>query len=339
MKKSIKRSDFFRFYAYLCHVIEDLARLNMDIIDVTIRESVYMKHRMTEAKALVYLREYVNLMPFKNVRDVEICFLDNHKQDTLLYNEAYIKGCYEIVKGKFGLIAVLHPDLVDLSKWNPDVIKLFHTVRFMINKPVDAHTEDIIDYLHALGVEVAINVIYISRKEEQFVLDCLAVAEKHKAEHFCLADSCGGCTPSIVRRWVDFLRERNKKLSLNFHFHDHMRLALANATVCFDDVDNIDASVYGLGKGGGNLNLEAIIFAERKTKAIDVTQEEVMNYAKLLKFLMKDILEEDWEAALENYKNMLIGVYDCNLKEIAALEEKSAGDVMRFFELISAKES
>jgi len=311
----------------------------MDIIDVTIRESVYMKRGMTEEKALVYLREYVKLMPFKEVRDVEICFLDNHKQGTLLYNEEYIKGCYEIVKGKFGLIAVLHPDLVDLSRWNPDVIKLFRTVRFMINKPVDAHTEEIIDYLHALGVEVSLNVIYISRKEEKFVLDYLDVAKKHNAERFCFADSCGGCTPTIVRKWVDFLRERNKTIALNFHFHDHMRLALANATVCFDDVDIIDASVYGLGKGGGNLNLEAVVYAERKTKAIDVTQEEVVNYAKLLKFLMKDILEEEWETVLEDYKNMLIGLYDCNLKEIAAMEEKSAGDVMKFFELISERES
>ena len=118
-----------------------------------------------------------------------------------------------------------------------------------------------------------------------------------------------------------------------------MRLALANATVCFDDVDIIDASVYGLGKGGGNLNLEAVVFAERKTKNIGITQREVVNYAKLLDFLMKDILEEDWETALESYKNMLIGVYDCNLKEIASMEEKSADDVMKFFELISAKES
>ena len=311
----------------------------MDIIDVTIRESVYMRSGMTEEKALVYLREYVQLMPFKEVRDVEICFLDNRKQGTLLYNEEYIKGCHEIVKGKFGLIAVLHPDLVDLNKWNPNVIKLFRTVRFMINKPVDDHTEEIIDYLHALGVEVSLNVIYISRKEDQFILDYLDVAEKHKAERFCFADSCGGCTPAIVRKWVDLLREHNKSIALNFHFHDHMRLALANATVCFNDVDIIDASVCGLGKGGGNLNLEAVVFAERKTKALDVTQREVVNYARLLKFLIKDILEDDWKMALENYKNMLIGLYDCNLKEIASMEEKSSGDVMRFFELISAMKS
>jgi 4-hydroxy 2-oxovalerate aldolase len=311
----------------------------MNIIDVTIRESVYMKRGMNEEKALAYLREYVNLMPFKEVRDVEICFLDNHKQGIFLYNEDYIKECYNIVKGKFGLIAVLHPDLVDLDNWNPEIIKLFRTVRFMINKPVDAHTEEIIEYLHALGIEVSLNIIYITRKEETFVLDYLKIAEKHNAERFCFADSCGGCTPALVRKWVDFLRMHNKTIALNFHFHDHMRLALANATVCFDDVDIIDASVYGLGKGGGNLNLEAVVNAERKTKGKGVTTNEVVCYAKLLKFLMKDILEEDWNDALEDYKNMLIGIFDCNLKEIAAIEEQAGDDIIKQVELISTKKS
>lgn len=307
----------------------------MDIIDVTIRESVYMKRGMTEAKALKYLNEYVRKMPFDEVRDVEICFLDNHKEGTLLYNEDYIKGCYDIVKGHFGLIAVLHPDLVNLSKWNPEIIRLFRTVRFMINKPVDEHTEEIIDYLHNLGVEVSLNVIYITRKDEQFVQDCLAIAEKHKVERFCFADSCGGCTPTLVRKWVGYLKERNQQIALNFHFHDHLHLAMANATVCFDDVDIIDASVYGLGKGGGNLNLEAVVFAERKTKGRAVKQEEVVNYANLLKFLMNDILEEEWQKPLEDYKNLLIALYDCNLKEIAAIEEQSGDDYFKFYELIS----
>lgn len=310
----------------------------MDIIDVTIRESVYLRRGMTEEKAQVYLREYVNLMPFSEVRDVEICFLDNLKQGTLLYNEDYIRGCHKIVNGKFGLIAVLHPDLVDLKLWNPDVIKLFRTVRFMINKPIDEHTEEIIDYLHALGVEVSLNVIYITRKEEPFVQDCLRIAEAHKVERFCFADSCGGCTPTMVRKWVEYLRERNQSIALNFHFHDHLHLAMANATVCFDDVDIIDASVYGLGKGGGNLNLEAVVFAERKTKGKVVKQEEVVNYAKLLKFLMRDILEEDWQKSLEDFKNHLIALYDCNLKEIAAIEEVSGDDYFKFYELISQKQ-
>lgn len=307
----------------------------MEFIDVTIRESVYLKRGMTEEKAIIYLKKYCELMPFDEVRDVEICFLDNLKQGTLLYNEQYIRECAKVINGKFGLIAVIHPNLVDLSKWNPDVIKIFRTVRFMINGPIDSHTEDIIDYLHSLGVEVSLNVIYITRKTTNFVADCLSIAEKHNVERFCFADSCGGITPTSVMSWVKFLRERNKTIALNFHFHDHFNLALANAVTCFDDVNIIDASVYGLGKGGGNLNLEDTVYATRKTKGIAIKQEQVIKYAELLKYLMKEILEEDWERALEEYKNLLIAVYDCNLKEIAAIEDASDNDIMKFFSLIS----
>lgn len=307
----------------------------MDFIDVTIRESVYLKKGMNEEKAIVYLKKYCELMPFNEVRDVEICFLDNMKEGTLLYNENYIKACNSIVNGKFGLIAVIHPNLVDLNKWNPEVIKMFRTVRFMINGPIDKHAEEIIDYLHNLGVEVSINVIYITRKDEQFVAECLDIAEKHNVERFCFADSCGGITPSSVMQWVKFIRNRNKTIALNFHFHNHFNLALANAVACFDDVNIIDASVYGLGKGGGNLNLEDIVYATRKTKGIQITQNQVVKYAELLKFLMKEVLEENWEKSLQDYKNLLIAVYDCNLKEIEAMEQASDGDIMKFFELIS----
>lgn len=307
----------------------------MEFIDVTIRESVYLKRGMTEEKAIKYLLKYCELMPFSEVRDVEICFLDNLNQGTFLYNENYIRECHEIVNGKFGLVAVIHPNMVDLDKWNPEVIKLFRTVRLMINGPINAHTEDIIDYLHNFGVEVSINIIYITRKTEEFVAECLEISRKHNVERFCIADSCGGITPVGVMHWVNYVRSISKTIALNFHFHDHFNLAIANAVTCFDDVDIMDASVYGLGKGGGNLNLEDTIYAIRKTKGLAITQINVVKYAELLKYLMKEILEEDWEKALDDYKNLLIAVFDRNLKEIAIIEDEAGNDIMKFFSLIS----
>lgn len=308
----------------------------MKYIDVTIRESVYLKNGMTEDKALQYLKKYCELMPFEEVRDVEICFLDNTIKGTLLYNEEFIAEAYRVVNGRFGLVAVLHPDLVDMSRWNPNVIKMFHAVRLMVNKPIDQHTEDIIEYLRNLNVEVSLNVIYVTRKTPDFVESCLSIAEKHNVERFCFADSCGGITPTGVMKWVKFLRERSDKIALNFHFHDHFNLALANAVTCFDEVDIMDASVYGLGKGGGNLNLENAVYATRKTKGIAITQEQVLKYAELLKYLIKEILIENWQCAMEDYKNLLIAVFDCNLKEIAAIEDIAGDDYFKFFELISA---
>lgn len=308
----------------------------MEIIDVTIRESVYLKRGMTEEKAIKYLKKYCELMPFNEVRDVEICFLDNEKHGPLCYNEEYIRACNDVVKGKFGLIAVIHPNQVNLKKWNPDVIKLFRMVCFIINESLDQHTIDIVKYLHDIGVDVSFNVIYITRKDNAFVDSILKMADENRVECFSFADSCGGITPDKTMYWVKHIREINQKIALNFHFHDHSNLALANAFVCIDYVSNIDASVYGLGKGGGNLNLEDCVFLNRKAKGLSITQDEVVRYANLLQFLMNDILEEDWQSALVEYKNLLIAVFDCNLKEIANMEELAKGDYFKFYKLISA---
>lgn len=307
----------------------------MEYIDVTIRESVYLKHGMTEKRACEYLKRYVELMPFPEVTAVEICFLDNNKKGTLLYDEEYIREAYEIVKGKYHLIAVIHPDLVDLDAWNPDVIKLFKTVRFMINAPIDDHAERIIEYLHELGVEVSLNVIYISRKDYSFVDEVLKIAQKHHVEFFTFADSCGHCLPGDVKRDIQYIKLRDTNIKLNYHLHDHYGMALANATTVYFDLNRIDCSAHGIGKGGGNLSLENIVFASRQMKGTTVSTAEVVSYARLLKFLVQDIFQENWDAVEDAYKNLLIGVYNCNLKEVSAAEEQSEGDLIKFCEEIS----
>ena len=302
----------------------------MDFIDVTIRESVYLKHGMNEQKALIYLDKYKELMPFEEVKYLELCFLDNHQKGTLLYDPDFIRAAYEKVKGRYGLTAVLHPGLVDLERWDPEVIRCFSSIRFMINGKMDEHCEAVIDYIHALGVAVSINVIYISRKDRDFVLDCLRVARRHNVEVFTFADSCGSCMPEEVTKQLGFVKDYDPAFKRNFHFHNHFNLALTNALACSDLVDLMDASVHGYGKGGGNLNLEQVLFSGRVRSGRLVPAEAVVRYAELLKFLVGDIFEEDWRQALEEYKNLLIGYYNLNLKDVDELEEQSGGDAICF---------
>lgn len=308
---------------------------DLEFIDVTIRESVYLKKGMTEEKALVYLQKYTELMPFFEIKRLELCFLDNNKTGTLMYNPDFIKSAYQIVKGKYGLSAVLHPNLVDVTKWDPEVIKLFSVARFMINAPMDEHCEEIIDYLHNLGVQVSMNVIYISKKDTQFVDDVIQICNKHNVEQFTFADSCGSILPNVAGDWMHYLEDKKICMLKNFHFHNHFNLALANALQVLDYVDMMDCSVHGIGKGGGNLSLENIMFSKRIIRKENISQTTIVNYAKLLKFLVSDILEEQLEPVIEKYKNLLVGVFNCNLKQIADIEEQSNGDWLKFCELIS----
>lgn len=306
----------------------------MKYIDVTIRESVYLKQGMTEKKALEYLAMYEKIMPFDEIKDLEICFLDNIGTGMLNYNEEYINSAWEIVNKRFGLVAVIHSDKVDLEKWNPEVIKKFRTVRFMVNKKIDKHAEEVIDYLHNLGVRVSINVIYISRKDREFIDECIEIAEKHRVEDFCLADSCGNCLPERVLDDVLYLRKRTKGMLLNYHFHDHFGTAMANALICYKKLDMLDCSLFGIGKGGGNLCMEKIILAGRIMDGKSISTEELVAYANLLKFLIYNILEEDWNYASQMYENLLIGVFNRNLKEIQDAQLYADGNFNKMIERI-----
>ena len=309
----------------------------MNLIDVTIRESVYLKKGMTEEKSLKYLKKYVKLMPFEEVQDIEICFLDNETKGTLLYDEDYINAAYEIIQGKYGLVAVIHPAKVDLEKWNPRVIQKFHTVRFMLNNEPDVHTEDIIDYLHAHEVNVSLNIIYISRKNETFISKWMEIAHKHHVEWFAFADSSGNCLPQDVKKDLEYVRSIDDRLKVNFHLHDHSGTALANALTCYSMVDILDCSAHGIGKGGGNLSLENLVFASRRMENREITTDVVCRYAQLLKYLVADILEEDWSEVAEEYANLLIGVFDRNLKEVSDAEKKAQGDYFNLYRLLCAE--
>lgn len=306
----------------------------MNLIDVTIRESVYLKKGMTKEKSLKYLKQYVKLMSFEEVQDVEICFLDNKTEGTLLYDEDYIRSAYEITKGKYGLVAVLHPAKVNLRKWNPLVIQKFHTVRLMLNNEPDPQAEVIIDYLHDLGVEVSLNIIYASRKDEQFISQWVDVAHRHGVEWFAFADSSGSCLPQDVKEDLEYVRTIDDTMKLNYHLHDHFGTAMANALTCYPMVDIMDCSIHGIGKGGGNLSMENLVFACRKMENKEISADSVCRYARLLKFLVADILEEDWDQVAEEYANLLVGVFDRNLKEIADAENKAEGDYFKLFRLL-----
>ena len=68
-----------------------------------------------------------------------------------------------------------------------------------------------------------------------------------------------------------------------------------------------------------------------------IKRQEIIAYAQLLQYLFDDILEEDGTVQ-EEYKNILIGLFDCSLKNAKRIEDISEKKFIRFCELISDEE-
>ncbi|MCD8231084.1 MAG: hypothetical protein LUD14_04555 [Clostridiales bacterium] len=70
----------------------------MQVIDVTLRESVYYESGMSYEDRLQYLRDLCELIPNDFLQYVEICFIDNDVDKDLNYDEKFIRDAYYGIK-------------------------------------------------------------------------------------------------------------------------------------------------------------------------------------------------------------------------------------------------
>ena len=113
--------------------------------------------------------------------------------------------------------------------------------------------------IKAKGFEVGFNVMYMSTwLSDKAFLDKLSQINGI-ADLFCMVDSFGGITPDEVREIISIVRTKTT-VPIGFHGHDNLQLGLINALTAIKcDVDFIDATILGMGRGAGNLKMELLM--------------------------------------------------------------------------------
>lgn len=112
-----------------------------------------------------------------------------------------------------------------------------------------------------LGFEVGFNVMYMSKWKQygDFINELKNV--DGIADYFYMVDSYGGVYPSDVIDTIQLVRE-NTACKLGFHGHNNLELALINSLTAIEHgVDMIDATVWGMGRGAGNVKTELLLTA------------------------------------------------------------------------------
>ncbi len=106
-------------------------------------------------------------------------------------------------------------------------------------------------------------MISLSYTDEEFI-DLIKMANKLKPYAFYIVDSFGMMKKNDLIR-LFYLVDHNLKdsIKIGFHSHNNMQLAYSNAQNLVDVHTErlliIDSSVYGMGRGAGNLNTELFV--------------------------------------------------------------------------------
>lgn len=111
----------------------------------------------------------------------------------------------------------------------------------------------------AMGFEVAFNTMYMSTWNDLKEFYPQLSQLDGVADLFCMVDSFGSMIPELVKTTIEEVR-KHTNVKLGFHGHNNLQLALINTLTALENgVSVVDATVLGMGRGAGNLNMELLL--------------------------------------------------------------------------------
>ena len=129
----------------------------------------------------------------------------------------------------------------------------------------------------AKGYKVFVQPVGTTSYSDEQLLDLIKKVNEIQPYAFYLVDTLGLMHQNDVLRFfylIDY--NLNKSIHMGFHSHNNLQLSYSNcqalANIESDRVISLDASVYGMGRGAGNLNTElmATYINEHKARKYEI---------------------------------------------------------------------
>lgn len=137
-------------------------------------------------------------------------------------------------------------------------------IRLAFHKDDMTESLKLCDVIRKKGYKVFIQpMVSLSYTDEEF-LNLITASNNVKPYAFYIVDSFGMMKKkNLIRLFYMVEHNLNDEIWIGFHSHNNMQLAYSNAQGLVDFQTNrnliIDASVYGMGRGAGNLNTELFV--------------------------------------------------------------------------------
>jgi 4-hydroxy 2-oxovalerate aldolase len=157
------------------------------------------------------------------------------------------------------LVAMAHAHDVELDDYRVLRDSGVRIVRMPARLEVLKKLPEHVQAAREAGLRVTINLIRASEVTLEDVAAAARLAQECHAEAFYLADSNGSLFPDDVTTLIQTATDA-ADIPLGFHAHDGLSLAFINSLAALRaGCTYLDASLAGMGKGGGNLSLELIV--------------------------------------------------------------------------------
>lgn len=177
-------------------------------------------------------------------------------------------------------------------------------------------------------------MVSLNYSDEEFI-DLIKRANEFEPYAVYIVDSFGAMKRKDLTRFF-YLLENNlkKEIYIGYHAHNNMQLAYSNAQVLVDIQSKrniiIDSSVFGMGRGAGNLNTE--LFVTHLNENIG-TEYKLKPLLSIIDEVLNDFYNSNyWGYSLPNY---LSASYNCHPNYASYLDDKKTLTVEAMNEIFS----
>jgi len=174
-------------------------------------------------------------------------------------------------------------DYIDNGKLDSKLLKntigrsdFFTYARIAIKQHEMKCTEEAVDILDKLGYKVFLNIMYASFVGEDDFCDISHTTKDWPIEALYFADSFGQLSAKNVKHFA-----RMSMQNVGIHLHNNNGGALQSALHASIFVEYVDATILGMGRGAGNIDIaKLLLFEDENPNEILKVQEK---YFQLLK--------------------------------------------------------
>lgn len=239
--------------------------MNVKILDCTLRDGGYVNNwKFTKESS----KNIVEGLASSGIEYIEVGFLDevwnDEKFSTRFKNiEVLNEFLQNLDRKESKIVALIEIGKFDLEKLPLKNKTFLDGIRLTFRKSDKEKAFTELEILIKKGYEVFAQPITTKSYSDKEILELIEEMNKLKLQGVAIVDTHGSMTLNDFNR-IYYLYDNNLRadIKITFHSHNNSQLSYALAINAIEKANSreliIDSSVYGMGRGAGNLNTELI---------------------------------------------------------------------------------
>lgn len=234
----------------------------IQLLDCSLRDGGYVNEWNF---GIEVIQKTISSLVKANIDIVELGFLKkslNYNKNVTLFST--IEQAYNLInlnESKTTYVVMVNHgefDVNSLPKSNNSI-----GIRYAFHKQDFHKAMEQLKQIHTKGYELFVQPMVINSYSSNEINDLINSVNELMPHALYIVDSFGVLLPKEVIYYANIFEARvNDSITIGFHSHNNKQLSVANSIVFIDEMSRniiVDSSIYGMGRGAGNLNTEIML--------------------------------------------------------------------------------